>query len=402
MARTRMAALVTTSALVLSAVVSLSAGAATGAVWQRQVPREVASVAVDPSGRIYVTGTMNGPRWDGDLMVRRLGPRGGIVWTRTWNLGSKWHSTGTDVAADPAGNIYVIGRASRVGYEGNDWFIRSYSPAGVLRWHREVPGWPEQQLSGMDAIAVNANMLVVAGNDFGCCGDMYNHGWVRAYDLSGGFLWATDLQIPGISIDANDAASAIAIGPSGESYVGGYTEIKVAPPETFVDQDAIVQKLGPDGVPLWTWIGSDPGVRDHDGVTGISARGDHLVATALMNQRYGRDAQPGNVWVAQLSFGGSLMWTRTAPGDPAGVSVAPSMASYVVGTSKDRGDRGQDVFLRKYSAGGALVWRRLLEQGRFTVGTHVATSGAAVFVSANELDERDGIPLSGWIWKLAA
>ena len=136
-------------------------------------------------------------------------------------------------------------------------------------------------------------------------------------------------------------------------------------------------------------------------MTGITARGDPLVATALMNQRYGRDPQPGNVWVAQFSFGGSLMWTRTALGDPAGVSVAPSMASFVVGTSKDHGDRGLDVFVRKYAPDGALVWKHLLEGGRFTVGTHVASSSAAVFVSGNEKVSRDGVPVTGWAWKLA-
>ena len=389
-------------ALALVMMAPTPAGAAPRPIWQRSAGNAAQAVTIDGAGRIFVTGTIHTQGGlPGDLMVRRLTPNGQTMWTRSWRPGPHFSTAGVDVAADPAGNIYVIGRVGRTNLEGGDWFIRSYSSAGVLRWHREMPGWPKQGASSMNAIAVGPLMLVVAGNDFGCCGDMFEDGWVRAYDLSGAFLWKTNVEVPGVATAANDRVQAIAIGALGESYVGGYTEIRpvASGSNWFIDQDAVVQELSADGTPIWTWRGTDPTAKDHDAVTGLSLQGDRLMAVAAMNQRHRR---PANTWVARFSFGGALLWARSGSGQPEGVSVAPSMATYVVGTQRDRSGGGRDLFLRKYSPAGASAWKLTLGDTKFVEGTGVATSGAAVVVSGDELDSRYGLQVTGWLWKFPA
>src|SRR5204863_2839806 len=93
-------------------------------------------------------------------------------------------------------------------------------------------------------------------------------------------------------------------------------------------------------------------------------------------------------WLGRFTTGGGMVWSRTFEdqkphaAEPAGVAIDASNATWVVGTRRDVADHGLDVFVRRYSAGGALTGGATLDAAvRFAHGTGVAAGRDRAFVT---------------------
>ena len=99
-------------------------------------------VAVDALGGVYVagstTGSVDGASFE-DAFLLKFEPGGNPLWAR--RFGSSGRDTGTGVAVDESGRAYVTGstRGSLEGTNagGEDVFLRTYDPDGNVVWTRQ-------------------------------------------------------------------------------------------------------------------------------------------------------------------------------------------------------------------------------------------------------------------------
>lgn len=81
-----------------------------GEQWSRlfgETFKFVSSVVVDGVGNVYVAGSTAGGKVMGDAILRKYDPSGEELWTR--QFGSPQHDSGSSVAVNQAGNVYVVG-----------------------------------------------------------------------------------------------------------------------------------------------------------------------------------------------------------------------------------------------------------------------------------------------------
>ena len=159
------------------------------------------------------------------------------------------------------------GKASRHGFvekincEGGGWFIRKYGPSGKAlrsfgRFQKRRLGQCTLSPQYTSAIAVRGNLVVVAGQDFGCCDDPATDGWVRAFDARLRPRWEAQFEPPATIPRAwYDTAEGISIGAGRNVYVGGWasTEPPASGFDTFTGVGSVVlEKLDATGGLSWT------------------------------------------------------------------------------------------------------------------------------------------------------
>jgi len=360
------------------------------------------AVAASDDGHVYVTGTRGS--YTGPMLVRAYGPGGALRWTRSWRPKGTY-TRGVDVAVGPDGTVYVLGAVAPEGFEGQSWFLRAYSPDGRLLWRRAAPDWRENPYPARFAsgVAAGSGLVVLSGYDHGCCGDSYWHdGWVRAYDTSGDLRWVIDFESPGLRRTL-DAANDVAIGALGRIYVAGWIAMGRETETTRADHEVMIQKLAPSGDVLWTRILRDRGKEDRDEAHAVAVRGNLLMVAGLAGDPEAYD----DAWLARFTVGGQIVWERSwFRGEryswPRDIAIGASGATYVVGEVRDLGDRGTDLFLRRYEPRGRLGWQLLLEEDlRHLTGTGVDGAAAdTLFVTGYGSDERWGDPpYTGYLWR---
>ena len=210
------------------------------------------TVAVDPSGAAYVTGTTGSVDFDTvnpyevdsgdhdeDAFVTKLSGAASPTVVYSTYLGGSEQDAATDVAVDSGGNAYVVGvthsadfdRVGGVeGYNANDdAFITKLSATGDALVYSTFLGGGLFDSAG--SVAVDAlGQAHVAGttdsHDFNHVGQTGPPGGTVASDV-----WAAKLSAGGGSLrysvefggTSNDQALGIAVGPLGDAFVAGGT-----------------------------------------------------------------------------------------------------------------------------------------------------------------------------------
>ena len=118
-------------------------------VWTREFGAEgasatttAASVAVDATGAVYVTGWVFGSLVaaetgaQDDAFVRKYDTDGTEVWTH--QIGGPGHDLATGVTVGDAGDIYVAGQSDLSSGDVGSTFVRMYRPDGAEVWTRQI------------------------------------------------------------------------------------------------------------------------------------------------------------------------------------------------------------------------------------------------------------------------
>jgi hypothetical protein len=125
------------------------------------------SVAVDTRGHVYLTGCTAGaldgnPNAGGgeDVFLTKFDSLGNRLWTTL--LGSPGEDSGTSVAIDQSGNIYVSGYTDgsldgNVNIGSMDFFLAAFDSSGERQWTRQL-GTPYYEYPGTMAIASGGNI----------------------------------------------------------------------------------------------------------------------------------------------------------------------------------------------------------------------------------------------------
>lgn len=375
-------------------------------------------------GRRVLAAFVSGPfGWAGAF---EQGPAGDPA-----NAPSAWQGT-SSTAVDSAGNVYVAGTF----YDGVDFdmgagsgvlaagrmFVAKYSPAGALRWARQV----DAGLRNDPSIAITSTGDVVVAGSFDRESDFdpgpgvhmlkptgYIDGFVLNLNASGGFRWAKRFGGDGnftetfFSHVLADAAGGIYVAGS----FNGLTNLGLAAGY----RDAVLLKLDGAGTKVWSrQVGAAESSAYGQSVERDAAGGVYLAGgysgTVDLNPGVGvvasRAAPFSAQFLVRLSADGGYTRSFTMPGDSGlevrDVEVAPDGSFYVGGHFNGTVDLGgafgasaqgvsltsessQDAFLAKLSPSGSLAWAWRIGDysGPDTVARIVANASGAVFVGGS-------------------
>ncbi len=211
-------------------------------------------VAVDDSGRVYVTGQFNstnaifGPGGSGgtltsvgnyDVFLAKYDSDGTFLWAK--NMGGTGVDQPWKVAVDSAGNAYIVGYFAAVGADFNlggsggaltsggntDVFLAKYDPNGVFLWAKSIGGPGADQgwgvaVDGAGSVYITG-YFAVSGADFnrgGSGGALTSSGgndiFLVKYDLNGVFVWAKSMGGTGA-----DIGRGVGVDGVGNVYVTG-------------------------------------------------------------------------------------------------------------------------------------------------------------------------------------
>lgn len=178
-------------------------------------------LTIDPSGHIYVTGTVNGAvvstdTTDSDIFTTKYDTAGNIIWRvlyDTPNNGSDFDNVG-DVKVDGQGNVYLCG------INRTDALTFKYNPDGTLAWLRKLD---VSYTEGVSELAVDAagNVFVVGSAEFRHNSGLANDDAVTfKYDASGNHLWTRTYTGISDGYYTDDGAAKVLVDSAGNAYVG--------------------------------------------------------------------------------------------------------------------------------------------------------------------------------------
>jgi len=180
---------------------------------------QASAIAVDGSGNAYVTGqSWGGTSYDYDYLTIKYDTDGNLMWPRVYNGTASGYDTATAIAVDGSGKAYVTG--SSVGSGTNtDYVTIKYDTNGNPQWVKRYNG-PGNVGDGASGIAVDgAGNVFVTGHSWGS-GTEYDFTTVK-YDTAGEQRCFDRYNGPG---NHYDIAYDIAVDDLGNVYATGLTE----------------------------------------------------------------------------------------------------------------------------------------------------------------------------------
>ena len=402
------------------------------------------SIAVDGSGNAYVIGSTNSATFptvnpiDGtysaltDVFISKLNPAGSALVYSTF-LGGTGDDTGSDIAVDSSGNVYVTGGTDSTAFPtfnaidsthngSKDVFVTKLNPAGNALVYSTFLGGAGVDQAHSIAVDSLGNAYVTGGTDI--TGFHYpvtpgafnvNHNGEQDVFISklnpagSALVYSTFLGGTGV-----DTGFGIAVDSSGNVYVTGSVNEQLVsnpPPVNFPtvnaidssyngDRDVFVSKLNPAGSALIysTFLGG-PGLDLGNGIAVDGSGNAYLIGstwsptfpTVNAIDPFHNGLQ--DVFISKLNPAGSALVYSTFLGGPdseAGQDIAIDGSGnvYVTGNTSsppfptvnpiDGTQNGSfDVFVSKLNpAGSALVYSTFLGGQGGDTGFGIAVDGS--------------------------
>ena len=218
-----------------------------------------------------------------------------------------------------------------------------------LLWSEAVGGGGGQAEEAYGAAVDELGNFYVAG--FIAPNATNNDVWHRKYDPQQKPLWTQTYDGPA---KTKDQGRAIVVDVGQAYYVGGYQAV------ANVSNDALLRRHGADGTAVWTksYNGAANG-SDILWDAAVDVDGNVIVVGQVATVSDGSD-----VWLRKYSAAGAVLWTRTYGGVAKGTAVAYGVAAasggyfYVTGTETVTNE-SSNMWLGKYDPDGNLVWSKV-------------------------------------------
>lgn len=201
--------------------------------------------------------------------------------------------------------------------------------------------------------------------------------FISKYSTSGVLIWGKQYGTPTLDLGEDVAADR-----GGNAYAVGSTSGSLTGLRSNSSNDAYVRKYSPDGAVLWT---RQFGTATNDVAEGVAVyRADAVYVVGEM----GGYPNQGDAFLRKYTASGSLVWTRPfgTEGEDAAADVALDRSGnvYVVGSTT--GSLGapnggsDDIFLRKYTPDGNVVWDRQMHLSSGDYAAAVTVSGGHLYL----------------------
>jgi uncharacterized delta-60 repeat protein len=194
------------------------------------------SLALDTSGGIYVTGTIQTPLSDRDCATLKYNAAGLRQWVKRYNGPGNSADRGIAVAVDTAGRVCVAATSPE---SANDFAVLQYTSAGAEQWVSRYNG-PYGGQDEVEAMAVDGSgNVIVTGYSWSATEADYA---TVKFDAAGVEQWAKRYNG---SASKADFPKAVAVDAAGNVYVTGYGELASR------GNDFVTIKYGADGSQKW-------------------------------------------------------------------------------------------------------------------------------------------------------
>ena len=220
--------------------------------------------------------------------------------------------------------------------------------------------WGAGSSSLGEAVAVAADGSVYIAGQTRGFGAGNGDAFLAKFAADGTLLW--DRTLGGSNFDA---AVDVAVAPDGSIYIAGHAQ--------FFANDAFVAKFSPDGTLLWNRAWREGTIADESAALGVAAAPDGSV---YLTGRASRSGAGQNVFLVRFTADGALVWQRTWG---AGLDAAHNVAVgfdgniYVTGNT-GFGQGGGDAFVLKFLPSGMV-------RGAATWGTVNTENGESIAAS---------------------
>ena len=356
------------------------------------------SLAVDPSGSVFIAGEFEGAWTYGynylnsaggrDILIARAYANGNPHWAK--RAGSTDDDSAEAIVLDAEGNIYVTGSfrgsvafgsttLTSAGY--SDVFVAKLSGAGTWLWAVQAGGADNDIGRG---VSVDASGNVYVTGEFSGTAAFGSNSltssgstdiFIAKLNSSGAWLWPRKLGSSGA-----DYGMALCADAAGNSYVTGYFTGTVSVGTVAVlisagEVDAFVLKISSAG--NWVWARRGGGTLsdrsygialDADGYCCITGnfRGSAVFGTSTL-------ASAGNddLFIAKLSSAGAWQWAVRGGGssNDCGYCLATDAGGKIYaggafggtaafGSSSVASAGSSDVLIAKLDSGGDWMWAK--------------------------------------------
>ena len=211
------------------------------------------SIAMDPAGNVAVTGFSSVIGGTTDIYTAKYSSASGaLLWEKRYDGPAHRFDSGTKVAVDSIGNVFVMGESSNADLTNDFVTIKFAATDGAMAWVKRYngPGNGDDIPSSM-VIDEAGNAIVAGTTDNGNDGDYYTAKYAAA---DGAVLWEANYDGPA---HGNDESVKLSLAPDGGAVVTGYSynafnpdyaTIRYAPPAGDADGDGL-----PDWWELMWW-----------------------------------------------------------------------------------------------------------------------------------------------------
>jgi hypothetical protein len=303
------------------------------------------AIAVDDSGRVYVTGISYGTGTENDYTTIRYYPDGDTAWVRRYDGPENSVDEPHALITDKTGNVYVTGASVGVGTAW-DYLTIKYDANGDTSWVRRYNAL-ENSYDVAHAIAVDDSGNVCVTGCVKCIGGHGDYATVR-YDSAGNELWVATYQGPG---DSSDIGLAIAVDGAGNVYVTGYSY------GNGTKEDCTTIKYYSNGDTAWVRRYNGPADSD-DWASAIAVDGAGNVYVAGTSKGNGTSY---DYLTIKYHSNGDTAWVRRYDGPTNGSDGARDIALdcwgnvYVTGRSRTT-ETDYDIVTIKYYPNGDTSW----------------------------------------------
>ncbi|WP_100792858.1 hypothetical protein [Nannocystis exedens] len=182
-----------------------------------------------------------------DVVVRKHAADGSPLWTKKFVGAAMLNDVASGAVLTPDGDL-VIGGATATQGAGNDTWLRKYGPTGDVLWTRTYDGAAGSN-DATNAVAVTADGYIYAAGYEAAPGES-NNAWTARYDADGNLLWSRLYN--GAASKADTLHAAVALDDGGVIVCGYESAVDPVPWKSFL------RRYDEDGLMVWTEIEAGP------------------------------------------------------------------------------------------------------------------------------------------------
>ena len=302
-------------------------------------------IASDPSGNFIVAGSTVNTGTGRDLLIRKLGPNGSVIWSVVYNAPGDGSDEASALVVDAAGDTYVTG-LGKSDSTSSDFLTAKVDALGNIVWARLFDS-PFNQYDQANGICIDSagNVFVTGQCDRDVGMNTNDDIYTVKYDANGNLIWAQGYNGSG---NATDRGARCVSDSTGAVYVTGRSD-------NGSNNDIITIKYGISGNVLWTQF-ADRGGDDRGIDLGVDMTGSLYVC--------GRSDNGSNddYYLIKYDFSGALIWTRVYDfvddDRPVAMQIDGSGGIIITGQSDQNPLtlRNWDIRTVKYNPAGTLQW----------------------------------------------
>ncbi len=304
------------------------------------------AIAVDAAGYVYVAGSRSGTADDnnsGFLTIKYNPVNGQVIWAHI-NDGEGGGNAGpAAIVVDGVGNVYVTGNSGATS-DGDKYFTIKYNTSGALQWEASYTNSRSGEYARAIAVDAQGNVFVTGKSD---ADDGYQSIGTIKYDASGNRKWVRHYH--GNSASGLGYGTAIAVDASGNVYVAGVGNY------TGTGQDLIILKYDNNGTQLSSNRYDGPG-SDEPLAMVLDANANIHITGYSSNFPHGND-----ILTLKYNSNCNIIWERlyNGPGDKndRGLDMAVDALGNVFVTGvTDKSVSDADYITLKYDVDGTKLW----------------------------------------------